>query len=48
VNKECERFYGFTLDRVEKLIRECYPPMDGEKSVEVDFSRADIQAGFRR
>ncbi|CAK3887105.1 Exocyst complex component SEC3 [Lecanosticta acicola] len=48
VCKECERAYERTLERTERLAREVYPPTEGEKNVEIDFSRADIQAGFRR
>ncbi|EGP88328.1 uncharacterized protein MYCGRDRAFT_85776 [Zymoseptoria tritici IPO323] len=46
--KECERVYEKTLERLEELVREVYPPTEGEKSVEIEFSRADVQAGFRR
>ena len=48
VNKECERSYERVLERIERLVRDAYPPADGEKNVEIDFTRADIQAGFRR
>lgn len=48
VNKECERSYERVLERIERLVRDAYPPTDGEKTVEIDFTRADIQAGFRR
>jgi hypothetical protein len=46
--KECERQYEKTLERLENLVKEVYPPMEGEKPVEIDFSKADIQAAFRR
>ena len=48
VCKHCEGAYDKTMQRMERIIREIYPPMDGEKSVELDFSKADVQAGFRR
>lgn len=48
VCKECERSYERILDRTERLITEVYPPTEGEKSVEIAFTRNDIQAGFRR
>ncbi|KAK5124915.1 hypothetical protein LTR85_001105 [Meristemomyces frigidus] len=48
VCKECERNYERTLDRAERIIREVYPPTEGEKTVETEFSKADVQAGFRR
>lgn len=48
VCKECERNYERVLDRTERLISEVYPPTEGEKTVEIGFNRADIQAGFRR
>lgn len=48
VCKECERGYERTIDRVEAMIRDVYPPTEGEKPVEIEFSRADVSAGFRR
>lgn len=48
VYRECERAYEKTLGRVEAVIAEFYPPSEGEKTVEVDFSRGDVQGGFRR
>lgn len=48
VCKECERKYELVLERTERLVNEVYPPTEGEKTVEIGFSRADVQAGFRR
>lgn len=48
VGKECEKAYETTITRVEDIIRELYPNVEGEKSVELEFSRADVQAGFRK
>ena len=48
VCKECEKAYERTIVRIEDMIRELYPNMEGEKTVELDFSRADVQTGFRR
>jgi hypothetical protein len=48
VGKECERSYGNVLERLERLVREFYPPVEGEKSVEIEWGRGDVQAGFRR
>ncbi|KAF2719191.1 hypothetical protein K431DRAFT_314290 [Polychaeton citri CBS 116435] len=48
VCKECETAYEKTLDRLETLRRENYPSAEGEKSVEIGFEKADVQAGFRR
>ncbi|KAK5156759.1 hypothetical protein LTS14_004972 [Recurvomyces mirabilis] len=48
VGKECERVYEKTFQRMEGLIGTVYPPTEGEKNVEVDFSREDVKAGFRR
>lgn len=48
VCKECERNYDKVLDRLEKLVDEVYPRTEGEKDVVIDFTKADIQAGFRR
>lgn len=48
VGKECERAYERVVERFEKVIREVYPASEGEKSVEVDFTREDVRAGFRR
>lgn len=49
VCKECERGYERVLDRTERIIREIYPPTEGEKNVEVFFDRThDVAGGFRR
>lgn len=48
VCRECEAAYDGTLGRVDAMIREFYPNAEGEKAVECEFSRADVQAGFRR
>ncbi|KAF2171210.1 hypothetical protein M409DRAFT_50678 [Zasmidium cellare ATCC 36951] len=48
VCKECERAYERVLERTEKLVKEVYPPTEGEKDVVIDFSRNDVAAGFRR
>ncbi len=48
VGKECEKAYDATITRAEDVIRELYPNVEGEKAVELEFSRADVQAGFRR
>lgn len=48
VCKECERSYENVLSRTETLVKEVYSPSEGEKDVVIEFSRADIQAGFRR
>lgn len=48
VCKDCERAYDKVLERTEKLVREVYPPTEGEKDVVIDFSRNDVAAGFRR
>jgi len=48
VCQECQRAYERTIDRWERLIEEVYPNTEGEKPVEVAFTRADVQAGFRR
>ena len=48
VGKEVGRAYERTIERAEKLIREVYPPTEGEKEVVVEFTRADVAAGFRR
>ncbi|KXL48983.1 MAG: hypothetical protein FE78DRAFT_180008 [Acidomyces sp. 'richmondensis'] len=48
VCKECERGYERILERAENIIRVVYPNVEGEKAVEIEFSRADVQAGFRR
>jgi hypothetical protein len=36
------------LERTEQLIAAIYPNTEGEKNVEIDFSREDIKSGFRR
>jgi hypothetical protein len=36
------------LERIERLVREYYPPTEGEKTVEIEFSRQDVSVGFRR
>ncbi|EME89300.1 uncharacterized protein MYCFIDRAFT_104310, partial [Pseudocercospora fijiensis CIRAD86] len=49
VCKECERNYERVLERTETLVRDVYPPnQEGEKDVIIDFSKSEIQAGFRR
>nr|POF17821.1 exocyst complex component sec3 [Quercus suber] len=48
VCKQCERGYERALERTERIIREIYPPMEGEKNVELPFEKADIAGGFRR
>ena len=48
VCKECERFCEKTVTRIEDMIRELYPVTEGEKNVEIEFSKADVQAGLRR
>ena len=48
VGKECEKAYEKTIDRVEDIIRELYPSVEGEKPVELEFSKADVQNGFRK
>ena len=48
VSKECERVYEKTIERMEGLVGRVYPVTEGEKSVEVDFGREDVKAGFRR
>nr|POE64977.1 hypothetical protein CFP56_65935 [Quercus suber] len=48
VCKECERGYDRALERTERIIREIYPPTEGEKNVELPFDKTDIAAGFRR
>lgn len=48
VCKECERNFERVLERLEKLVEEVYPRTEGEKDVVIDFTRADIRAGFRR
>jgi len=48
VCKEAARAYERTIDRAERMIGEIYPPVEGEKEVVVEFSKADVQAAFRR
>lgn len=48
VYKECERAYERTMTRLEGVISEFYPLAEGEKTVEMEFSRADVQQAFRR
>lgn len=48
VCKEAERSYESTLERAGRLTSAVYPNMEGEKSVDVDFSREDVRSGFRR
>ncbi|KXT15797.1 hypothetical protein AC579_6240 [Pseudocercospora musae] len=49
VCKECERNYERVLERTEALVKDVYPPgQEGEKDVIIDFSKSEIQAGFRR
>lgn len=48
VLKEVEQGYIRVYERLEHIARDIYPPTEGEKPVEVGFSRADIEAAFRR
>lgn len=48
VCKECERTYEKSITRIEDMIRELYPNVEGEKAVEIAFSKVDVQAGFKR
>lgn len=48
VSKECERAYEKTVHRIEEMIRELYPPTEGEKNVEAEFGLTDVHSGFRR
>lgn len=48
VCKECERAYEKILERAERIVTEVYPTTEGEKEVEIEFSRGDVEAGFRR
>jgi exocyst complex component 1 len=44
--KECERAYERTLERVNEMIRELYPPLEGEKAVEAGFTAAEVKSAF--
>lgn len=48
VFRECERAYEKTLQRIESVIAEFYPPGEGEKTVEVEWGRAEVQAAFKQ
>ncbi|KAI6850125.1 hypothetical protein KC332_g183 [Hortaea werneckii] len=48
VSKNCQVAYERAIDRMERIIGQVYPAAEGEKSVEIDFSKTDVQAGFRR
>ena len=48
VGKECERAYERTLGRIEDMIRELYPSVEGEKAVEAGFGKGDLQGAFGR
>jgi len=45
---EAQKCYEGTLERTERLMTAVYPNAEGEKNVEIDFSREDIKSGFRR
>ncbi|TKA60738.1 hypothetical protein B0A55_10609, partial [Friedmanniomyces simplex] len=47
VGKECERAYERTVERMERLVREVWPPGEGEKGVEVEFGREDVRGAFK-
>lgn len=46
VCKECERRYELVLERLQRVCRDLYK--DEEKGVEIDWSREDVRAGFKR
>lgn len=48
VSKNCQAAYEKAIDRMERIISQVYPAAEGEKSVEIDFSKTDVEAGFRR
>lgn len=45
---EAQKFYEGTLERTERVKQTVYPNTEGEKNVEIDFSKEDIKSGFRR
>ncbi|KAK1047819.1 hypothetical protein LTR74_017683 [Friedmanniomyces endolithicus] len=47
VGRKCERAYERTIERKEGLVREVWPPVEGEKGVEVDFTREDVKNAFK-
>ncbi|KAK1010339.1 hypothetical protein LTR54_005292 [Friedmanniomyces endolithicus] len=47
VGRECERAYERTMERMERLVREVWPPAEGEKGVEVEFGREDVRGAFK-
>lgn len=47
VGKECERAYERTIDRMERLVKEVWPSVEGEKAVEVEFAREDVRSAFK-
>ena len=48
VSKTCQAAYERAIDRMDRVVSQVYPTAEGEKSVEIDFSKTDVQAGFRR
>ena len=46
VAAECEREYNRVLERLQGICRDVYK--EEEKSVEIEWSKEDIAAGFRR
>ncbi|KAK3105522.1 hypothetical protein LTR53_018270 [Teratosphaeriaceae sp. CCFEE 6253] len=47
VGKECERAYERTIERMERLVTLVWPVVEGEKGVEVEFTREDVRAAFK-
>ncbi|EMC99941.1 hypothetical protein BAUCODRAFT_356102 [Baudoinia panamericana UAMH 10762] len=45
---ECEKVYERTIERMENAVRSIWPPTEGEKGVEVEMSREDVRAAFKR
>lgn len=48
VTKETERSYEKVMERSESLLSSIYPPAEGDKTVELEFTREDIRSSFRR
>lgn len=48
VSKECEKAYEGVIQRVEDVLVEFYPNVEGEKNVELEFGRGDVMNAFRR
>ena len=48
VCQEAQKCYEGTLERTERVMGAIYPNTEGEKNVEIDFSKEDIKSGFRR